>query len=109
MIEKDYNLLHSCILTGVKSVLKTEDYSLSFHKLSPSFTEISVNYLLNGKKLENQILCVTENCTDFIEKMIKDIQEKCSAFVVDFDWQNICEKIQTMEVPIIPTFSYVSE
>ncbi|XP_031623545.1 uncharacterized protein LOC116340929 [Contarinia nasturtii] len=109
-IEKDYGLQHSCILSGIESILKNQNYSLSFCKLSSSFTEISINYLSDietKNSLENQIFCISKNCTQFFETFVDD-QEKCSAFVVDFDLQSICEKVHTMKIPIIPTFSYVT-
>ncbi|XP_055299760.1 uncharacterized protein LOC129567157 [Sitodiplosis mosellana] len=112
-IEKDYNLQHSSVLTGIKSIINSRNYSLSFHKLgNSSMVEISVNYWSDiGNRigaLENQIFCISKNCTNFIVSFIESLKN-CSAFVVDFDMETDFEAILPVEIPTIPTFSYVTK
>lgn len=74
--------------------------------------EISVNYWSDiGNRigaLENQIFCISKNCTNFILSFI-DSLKNCSAFVVDFDMETDFEGILPIEIPTIPTFSFVTK
>lgn len=111
-IEKDYNLQHSSVLTGIKSIVSNRNYSLSFHKLGNSSTvEISVNYWSDvGNRygtMENQFFCTVKNCKNFVHHFT-DSLDKCSAFVVDFDLKREFQENLPTNIPIIPTFSYVT-
>lgn len=113
-IEKYYDSQHSDVLSGIKSIINSRNYSLSFHKLSgnSSMIEISVNYWSDiGNRmsaLENQIFCISKNCTNFIRSFIESLNN-CTAFVVDFDMEIDFEEVLPVEIPIIPTFSFVTK
>lgn len=72
--------------------------------------EVSVNYWSHetiGNRigaLENQLFCITKNCTNFIRDFKEDLKN-CSAFVVDFDM----DEILPTEIPTISTFSFVTK
>lgn len=112
-IEKEYNTQHSGAITGIKSIVNTRNYSLSFHKLGNSeMIEISVNFWSDiGNRigsLENQIFCISKNCTNFVNSFAGSLK-RCSAFVVDFDLGYYFDGDLPENIPIIPTFSYVTK